>query len=90
MGSVFLAKDPSLDRHVAIKVLAPHLLTDEHMLARFKNEARIVAALRNPGIVAIHKFRHVDDLHYFVMDYIEGVPLRSVIRAHGPLPPEGS
>ena len=88
MGSVFLARDPSLERHVAIKVLAPHLLTDDEMLARFKTEARIVAMLRHPGIVSIHKFRHVDDLHFFVMDYIEGVPLRSVLKTHGPLPAE--
>ena len=88
MGAVFLARDPTLERHVAIKVLAPHLLADEHMLKRFQTEARIVAVLKHPGIVAIHKFRHVDDLHFFVMDYIEGVPLRSLIAAHGPLPQE--
>jgi uncharacterized protein YjdB/RNA polymerase subunit RPABC4/transcription elongation factor Spt4 len=88
MGSVFLARDPSLERHVAIKVLAPHLVTDEQMLARFQTEARIVGTLRHPGIVAIHKFRHTGDLLFFVMDYIEGVPLRSVIRSHGPLAPD--
>ena len=88
MGLVFLARDPTLERHVAIKVLAPHLLADEQMMQRFQTEARIVAALKHPGIVSIHKFRHVEDLHFFVMDYVEGVPLRSVIRAHGPFPPE--
>ena len=88
MGLVFLARDPTLERHVAIKVLAPHLLTDEQMMQRFQTEARIVAALKHPGIVSIHKFRHDEDLHFFVMDYVEGVPLRSVIRAHGPLPPD--
>ena len=88
VGLVFLARDPTLERHVAIKVLAPHLLTDEQMMQRFQTEARIVAALKHPGIVSIHKFRHDEDLHFFVMDYVEGVPLRSVIRAHGPLPPD--
>ncbi|HEX9886833.1 MAG TPA: protein kinase, partial [Longimicrobiales bacterium] len=86
MGAVYLAREQALHRYVAIKVLAPYLLAEESMLERFRNEARIVAALRHPAIVNIHAVRHAEDLHFFVMDYIEGASLNSVIRAHGPLP----
>ena len=86
MGTVFLALDLSLHRHVAIKVMAPGVLHDPTLRERFRTEARIVATLRHPGIINIHRFRIVDDLHFFVMDYIDGPPLRSLIRAKGPLP----
>ena len=85
MGAVYLARERSLERLVAIKVLLPHLLTQPTLLERFRNEARIVAALRHPAIVNIYTVRHDDELHYFVMDYIEGASLQQVIRGFGPV-----
>ena len=87
MGSVYLARESSLQRFVAIKVLAPELVADETLLERFRTEARTVATLRHRSIVAIHAVRDTGDLHYFVMDYVEGASLGDVIRFHGPLPP---
>ena len=84
MGSVFLALDRTLHRHVAIKVMA----AAPHAVERFRTEARIVAALRHPAIVNIDGFHVFHDLYYFVMDYVQGETLGSVIRKHGPLPVE--
>ena len=86
MGAVYLAKDVALSRKVAIKVISPQLLADENMVARFRLEARTVASLRHPHIVTIHAVRALDDLHYFVMDFVEGCSLRTVLKTHGPLP----
>ena len=86
MGSVYLARESALQRFVAIKVLAPEFLADETLLERFRTEARIVATLRHRSIVGIHAVRHSEDLHYFVMDYVEGASLGDVIKSHGPLP----
>ena len=88
MGTVFLALDTTLHRHVAIKVMAPTLIQDETMQERFRSEARIIATLRHPGIINIHRLQIVDQLYFFVMDYIEGDTLREVIRSHGRLPVE--
>ena len=85
MGSVYLARDVALSRRVAIKVFSPQLLQDESMVARFRLEAQTVAALRHPNIVNIYAVREIGDLHFFIMDYIEGPSLRSLIKAHGPL-----
>ena len=86
MGAVYLAKDIALSRKVAIKVISPQLLADETMVARFRLEARTVASLRNPHIVTIHAVRALDDLHYFVMDFVEGCSLRTILKTHGSLP----
>ena len=86
MGAVYLAKDIALSRKVAIKVIAPQLLADENMVERFRLEARTVASLRHPHIVTIHAVRSLDDLHYFVMDFVEGCSLRKAVKTHGQLP----
>ena len=57
MGEVYRARDTRLDREVAIKVLPRHLSQDPEALARFKREAKAVAALSHPNILAIHRFR---------------------------------
>jgi serine/threonine protein kinase len=86
MGIVFQARDKELKRSVAIKVLASNWLTDETMVARFQNEARTIASLKHESIVTVFEVRRAGNLHYFVMDYIEGASLSRVIRTHGPLP----
>jgi serine/threonine-protein kinase len=85
MGIVFLARDVELDRYIAVKVLSTSWLTDEGMLERFRREARIIASLRHPSIVKVYGVGSADDVHYFTMDYIEGVSLSRVLRCHGAL-----
>ena len=86
MASVFLALDLALGRKVAIKVMSPSLLlADEVAVERFKQEARTVAALSHPQIVPIHAVRELAGLMFFVMQYIEGKSLETVLKERGPL-----
>jgi len=85
MGIVFLARDVSLDRNVAIKLLPPALSAGSGHRARFLREARLAAGLSHPNIVPIHLVDEVDDQVFFVMAYVEGESLGSRIRRGGPL-----
>jgi serine/threonine protein kinase len=85
MGTVYLAREIDLDRLVAIKVLASNWLTDDAMVERFRREARTIASLRHPSIVHIHGVGQLDDVNYFIMDFIDGVSLSKVLRSHGRL-----
>lgn len=85
MGIVYLAQDLELERPVAVKVLSPALLADDAMVERFGREARTIASLRHESIVSVYGVGRAGDLHYFVMDYIEGASLGQVIRGQGPL-----
>ncbi len=86
MASVFLAHDLQLDRKVAIKVMLPTLLEGEGMAERFKLEARTAANLSHPHIIPIYAVRDTDLLLYFVMKFVEGRPLDTIIREVGKLP----
>ncbi|MGH7699411.1 MAG: protein kinase domain-containing protein, partial [Gemmatimonadales bacterium] len=87
MASVYLAHDLALDRKVAIKVLAPALvMMGEGMVERFKREARTAAALSHPHIIPIYAVKESDQVLYFVMKYVQGRALDSVIRDVGSLP----
>ena len=72
MARVYRAYHPQLDRYVAIKVLRSDLVEEEEFLARFKREARAVAALRHANIVQVFDFDARDDLYYMVMELLEG------------------
>ena len=85
MGVVFLAEDADLSRRVAIKVLSGGG-NDPSTLERFEREARTVAQLRHEAIVRVHAVGNLDDLHYFVMDYVAGVSLQKILAARGKLP----
>ena len=85
MAAVFLAKDVSLNRNVAIKTMLPQFIGGPTMVARFKREAQMAAGLSHPHIVQIHSVKHTPKLVYFVMKYIEGRGLESIIGAHGAL-----
>ncbi len=87
MGEVFRARDPKLDRDVAIKVLPANLAADQDALGRFEREAKAVAALSHPNILAIHDFGQAGGRHYAVMELLEGQTLRQVLEV-GPLPPK--
>ncbi|MEM7415108.1 MAG: protein kinase [Gemmatimonadota bacterium] len=86
MATVFLAHDISLDRKVAIKVMAPHLLEGDGMVERFKLEARTAAQLSHPHIIPIYAVKWTDTTIYFVMKFIEGRPLDDIIKKMAPLP----
>ncbi|MFG3698232.1 serine/threonine-protein kinase [Micromonospora sp. NPDC047620] len=90
MGDVWRAKDLVLGRQVAVKVLLPALVSDPDFIARFRAEARIMAALRHPGIVQVFDCGE-DDLpdggraDYLVMEFVSGQPLSKRIEAAGRL-----
>ena len=76
MGEVYRARDPKLDREVAIKVLPGHLTSDAVALSRFEGEAKAVAALSHPNILAIHDFGKAEGVSYAVTELLEGETLR--------------
>ena len=76
MGEVYRARDTRLGREVAIKVLPEKLVEDAEALARFEREAKAVAALSHPNILAIHDFRRHESVVYAVMELLEGETLR--------------
>jgi len=76
MGEVYRARDTKLGRDVAVKVLAKPLADDQESLARFEREARVVAALSHPNILAIHDFGTKDGIAYAVTELLEGETLR--------------
>ena len=86
MAAVYLAKDMTLGRKVAIKVMAPALLAGEGMVERFKNEAITVAGLNHPNIIQVYAVRQSGDLQFFVMKFVEGKSLDHIIRDEGALP----
>ena len=76
MGEVYRARDPKLDRQVAIKVLPGHLTSDAVALSRFEAEAKAIASLSHPNILAIHDFGKADGISYAVTELLEGETLR--------------
>jgi serine/threonine protein kinase len=76
MGEVYRARDTRLDREVAVKVLPAHLAQDPQALSRFEREAKAVAALSHPNILAIHDFGTDQGVRYAVMELLEGETLR--------------
>lgn len=85
MGEVYRALDPRLGREVAIKVLARSFAEDADRVRRFEQEARAVAALNHPNILAVHDIGTLDGSRYLVTELLEGETLRQKL-GHGPLP----
>jgi WD40 repeat protein/serine/threonine protein kinase len=79
MGVVYEAQQLSLGRHVAIKVLSSHALLDPRQLARFQREARSAARLHHTNIVPVFGVGEQDGLHYYVMQFIQGLGLDRVL-----------
>ncbi|HEX7942919.1 MAG TPA: serine/threonine-protein kinase, partial [Gemmatimonadaceae bacterium] len=86
MGAVYLARERSLERFVAIKVLRPELAEAHDGRERFRREARIAAQLSHPGIVPLHTFGEVGGIWYFVMGYVRGTSLAERLRLEGYIP----
>ena len=81
MGAVYKARQPSLDRLVAVKVLPPEVGADASFSERFTREARALAKLNHQNIVAVHDFGRANDLYYFIMEYVDGATLRQLVDA---------
>ena len=81
MGAVYKARQPGLDRLVALKVLPLQASTDPGFAERFNREARALAKLNHPNIVAVYDFGQTHGLHYFIMEYVDGPNLRQIERA---------
>jgi hypothetical protein len=86
MGDLYLARDPSLDRFVAIKLLKEHSQDDPELRERFIREARSVAKLRHPNIVVVHDVGEDDGRPFIAMEYIAGETLTEVLRRTPTLP----
>lgn len=87
MGAVYRARQIDLDRLVAVKILPREVQGDPAFGERFLREARTLARLNHPHIVAVYDFGQVEDLFYFVMEFVDGVTLRDTIAA-GKMAPE--
>lgn len=85
MGAVFKALDTTLERTVAVKVLAGHQAADEEMLRRFRNEAQSAARLNHENIGLVHAVGSSEGWHFIVFEFIEGTNLRDLVRQRGPL-----
>ncbi len=81
MGEVYRARDTKLDRDVALKVLPEAVAGDPVALARFESEAKALAALSNPHILAIHDFGRIDRVSFAVSELLEGETLRAALAA---------
>lgn len=88
MGAVYKARQPDLDRFVAVKILPREIQGDPGFGDRFLREARTLAKLNHPNIVAVYDFGQVDELFYFVMEFVDGVTLRDTITAGSVAPEE--
>ena len=84
MGIVYKARQPSLDRIVAVKMLLFGPLARPDFVKRFRAEASAAAALSHPHIVGIHEVGVIQGQHYFAMDYVEGESLSEIL-VNGPL-----
>ncbi len=87
MGEVYRARDPRLERDIALKVLPEETVADETSRARMVREARMAARLNHPHICTVHEVGEADGLLYIAMELVEGRTLASLLAA-GPLPPE--
>ncbi|WP_076351454.1 protein kinase domain-containing protein [Paludisphaera borealis] len=85
MGEVYLAKQVSLNRHVAVKVLLPEWVSRPAYLSRFGIEATAVAKLNHANIVQVYTLGCVDDIHFIAMEYVQGTNLREYLLKKGSL-----
>src|SRR3970040_114779 len=85
MGEVYKARDPRLNRIVAIKTLPAHLADRAELRERFKREAETIANLKHPNICVLYDIGEDNGTHYLVMEYLEGETLAQRLMK-GPLP----
>jgi serine/threonine-protein kinase len=85
-ATVYRARQINLDRMVAIKVLPPKALADESNVAAFRAEARAAGQLNHPNIVQCFDVGQAGDVHYIVMEYVEGRTVHEIVKEYGPIP----
>ncbi len=85
MALVYRAHDILLNRNVAIKVLRNQFVHDEEFIRRFRREAQSAASLSHPNVVSIYDVGQEDEIHYIVMEYIDGKNLNEIIKERAPL-----
>ncbi|HZU74116.1 MAG TPA: Stk1 family PASTA domain-containing Ser/Thr kinase [Acidimicrobiales bacterium] len=88
MAEVYLGRDLSLDRPVALKVLSPELSRDDAFVERFRREAQAAANLSHPNVVSVYDWGEAEGSYFIVMEHVSGPTLSSVIRSDGPLSAE--
>ena len=86
MGTVYLARDLSLEREVALKIISPELARNPSLMARFRVEAIAQAKLNHTNITVIHSFDQQKDVYYIVMEFVDGKTLKQVIKEKGKIP----
>jgi predicted Ser/Thr protein kinase len=86
MAAVYLARELALDRKVAIKLILPSIVDGPEAVERFKREARTAASLSHPSVIPIYAVKESDHALFFVMKYVHGRTLSSILRSAGPLP----
>ncbi|UKS30011.1 Stk1 family PASTA domain-containing Ser/Thr kinase [Paenibacillus sp. HWE-109] len=85
MALVYKGHDLLLNRKVAVKVLRQQYVHDEEFIRRFRREAQAAASLSHPNVVSIYDVGQEEDVHYIVMEYIEGKTLNDLIKEKAPL-----
>ena len=85
MSVVYKAKDKLLNRFVAIKILKPEFINDHKFIDSFRRESQAAASLSHPNIVNIYDVGREGNIHYIVMELIEGRTLSEYIKAQGPM-----
>jgi len=86
MGTVYKARQTALDRWVAVKLLKRELAQDQRFLEQFQKEARTAGKLRHENIVSALDCGHANGEDYFIMEYVEGLPLSKILQEQGKLP----
>lgn len=86
MADVYMAKDILLDRVVAVKILHSNFAEDNDFIIRFRHEAQSAGKLTHPNIVGIYDVGCDGDIHYIVMEYVEGETLKQYIQSHPNIP----
>jgi serine/threonine protein kinase len=81
MGFVYKVRQPKLERLVALKLLPQALAADAAFAERFNREARVLARLNHPSIVAVHDFGQAGGFFYLLMEFVDGVNLRQAMQA---------
>ncbi len=82
MGAVYKARQPALDRFVALKILPAKVGNDPGFAERFTREARALAKLSHPNIISVYDFGQTQGLHFFIMEFVDGPNLRQLEQTH--------
>ena len=88
MGSIYQARQVSLDRIVAVKILADHLAHNPSFVERFQREARAIARVNHPNILGVYDVGHQEGRHYMIMELVEGGSLAELLEKRGLIDPD--